>query len=142
MKLLNATASLLLNLSIFAIPVPAEAAPSTCWLNFNGSSNVDPQTCDVTLTTNSRGLRVLNVTTFGDGATGRIILWKESDGTPLYAEMTTPSDGGGTVRTLWYYKFDNEGDLHFTSQKNPAIEFWVRIPGNTFNRNRRAGVLT
>ena len=67
---------------------PAQAAPQTCAIRTPDHSRVIEASCDVHTRVNANGHRVNDITMFKNGRAMKmsIILWKNADGTPDYAE--------------------------------------------------------
>ena len=105
-----------------ATAMPSFAAPSTCWLSPNTRSNgsIPAQTCDVHHRVNANGHKVIDVYTPVDGVTMTVILWKDENHNPEYAEVI----GSNGVRGIMSYRFDEAGDLHIF---NDAAEAYIRL---------------
>ena len=67
--------------------LPAQAAPQTCAFRFPDRS-VEEFSCDVNTRLNANGHKVNDITVFYQGRSIEmsVILWKNADGTPDYAE--------------------------------------------------------
>ena len=105
-----------------ATAMPSFAAPSTCWIGANARSNgsIPAQSCDVHHRVNANGHRVIDVYTPVDGVTMTVILWKDENHNPEYAELI----GSNGTRVTMNYRFDNSGDLHLF---NDAAEAYIRL---------------
>jgi len=103
---------------------PAAAAPSTCWFSGNdGSKRVAPQRCDVGMRTNANGHKVVDITSFVDNSKISIVFWKNTDGSPYYAEVFFKNSG----RTVWKYRRDKDGDIHLY-HPGTGMEIWFAVP--------------
>ena len=132
MKLLQTIAGLTLAV---AAALPANAAPSTCWIGINErGGRIPPQSCDVTFRRNYNNHKVIDVTTT-DGVTASIVLWVDERRNPSYAEFFVNGK-----RYEVSYRWDTEGDLHLwipDARGDVAYEMFVAMPPNeSFNKSR------
>ena len=134
MKLLQTLVGLTLAV---AAALPANAAPSTCWIGINErGGRIPPQSCDVKFRRNYNGHKVIDVTTT-DGTTASIVLWVDDYRNPSFAEFFVAGE-----RYRMNYRWDAEGDLHLwvpDAQGRVAHELYVAMPpGERFDKARIA----
>jgi hypothetical protein len=119
--------------------VPVQATPSTCWIAPNlgvgapKGEPIEPQQCDVAFTTNSQGHKVVEITSFSDMVTARLIFWFNQDETPNYVELMVNGK-----RSIWKFRFDDAGDVHV--YHDSGAEFYFALPGAQPRPTRPADV--
>lgn len=111
MKLFESIINVTTSAALLFAPMPASAAPTTCWLQMPGESSADPQRCDLRHSRNAAGLNVVHLTTITDGETAHIVLWSTSDGQPSYAEVNLPVGEGNRQTFVFDYSVDSDGDI-------------------------------
>ena len=109
----------LAGISALALTAPAKAAPQTCAFRHPDKS-IEEFSCDVHTRVNANGHKVNDITVFSRGRRSKlsIILWKNADGTPDYAEAFYKGDH----KAMRYFRANN-GMFGVESQDGTVFYF-------------------
>ena len=122
MKLFESLINVATSAALLLMPMPAEAAPTSCWLRFPGDpAEVSGQTCDYNVRKEG-DIKVIYLTTISDGATARIVLWFSEDRRPLYAEVNLPVSDTERRTFTFDFQIDSAGDAHLIHKS--GLELW------------------
>ena len=108
----------------------AMAQPTTCWISDTtprAGERVAPQTCDISYRKNANGHSVIDLVSISDGYRVSIVLWKDSNNNPTYAELFFEQHG----RSVWQYRIDEEGDVNLY-HPGTGYEIWFRTPSVSY----------
>lgn len=128
MKLFESLINVATSAALLLMPMPAEAAPTTCWLQFpSETTGAKPQQCDLQHSRNAQGLNITHLTTISDGETAHIVLWSTSDGKPSYAEVNLPTGENQRNTFVFQYRIDKDGDVHLRHQSTGMSIWWTPL---------------